>query len=223
MSCRCRHAHGAHEHIVRNAEFRRVDRVHSGISLNGLIDMHKLQFWNVLQQRDEAIRVVDPAEIAKVGSEAAPPIVSDADEEILMLVNFSTFVKLRGICVSGPGDAHGPSVVKLFSNRVQITGFESVNRLTPDEKVDLVQTSSEDEIIFQLNPVKFMNVSNVVLFFDKNFGDLDETMIQRIEFFGEDTGKVVDRPLATNVVYELRGNPADHPMPESEKIKHVLQ
>jgi hypothetical protein len=176
----------------------------------------------VSQHRDEAIRVVDPAEIAKEGADAPPPIVSDADEEILMIVNFSTFVKLRGISVSGTGDAHGPSVVKLFSNRVQITGFESVSRLTPDEKVDLVQTSAEDEIIFQLNPVKFMNVSNVVLLLDKNFGNVDDTMIRRIEFFGEDTGKVVDRPLATNVVYELRGNPADHPIPDSEKPKHIL-
>ena len=199
-----------------------MNRVHSGNSLNGIIDLHKVQFWNVQQQRDEAIRVVDPDEIAKAGGDASPPIVTDADEEMLILVNFSTFVKLRGICVSGTGDAHGPSVVKLFSNRVQITGFESVSRLTPDEKVDLVQTSAEDEIIFQLNPVKFMNVSNIVLLMDKNFGNVDETMVQRIEFFGEDTGKVVDRPLATNVVYELRGNPADHPIPESEKLKHIL-
>ena len=87
-----------------------------------------------------------------------------------------------------------------------------------EEQLELVDTSNDDELIYMLDAPKFMNVGNLTIFVSRSFDD-DTTKLRKILLFGESTGLPTYRPVAKNVVYELRGNPADHPETEEDQRK----
>lgn len=63
---------------------------------------------------------------------------SDADEQLLLHINFTAAAKLRSITIAAPNDDHAPKHVKLFANRATI-GFSEA------EEEGAVQS-------FELNP-----------------------------------------------------------------------
>eukprot|EP00744_Colponema_vietnamica_P021957 GILI01031476.1.p1 GENE.GILI01031476.1~~GILI01031476.1.p1 ORF type:complete len:233 (+),score=29.39 GILI01031476.1:55-753(+) len=220
MPCNCRHLGSTHEHIVRSSSGAPATAAQH-VSLNEYIAMDKVTFYNIQQNRSDALRVIDPKAIALATQEstsmASPsshghclPIVSDADEEALIWIHFTDFVRIKGINIVGPGDSQSPASVKLYSNRIGITGFEAVRRLEPDQRLQLANGPEVSELLYLVDQHKFSSVQNIALFFDSNYG-ADETGIVRIEFFGETTGQQVDKQLATTLVFESRANPADHP------------
>ena len=135
MACRCRHEAGPHDH-VRNGEFQRGG-IAFGAKLNSAIDFTKVQAWNCQQNQAEVsavlnIDVTDPA----------PPeaLQSDADEELLLHVPFTEFIKLRGISIIGGGGQESPSKVKLYASRNDVTGFDSIGRAEATDTIDAKAT-----------------------------------------------------------------------------------
>uniref|UniRef100_A0A7S1M1H5 PITH domain-containing protein n=1 Tax=Neobodo designis TaxID=312471 RepID=A0A7S1M1H5_NEODS len=185
----------------------------SGMLLNGFIDPHKFVAWNFEQPTAAVFSTVFDA------STPTPPeaaVNSDCDEELLMYLPFTEFMRIRGVAILGGGSGTGPSHVSLFANQNEMHGFDTVQRLQPDERLELVDTSDDDELIYLLDAPKFMSVGNLTIFVSRGF-DEDCTKLRKILLFGESTKLPTVRPMATNVVYELRGNPADHPEQEEEK------
>lgn len=207
MPCNCRN-NTSSAMCYHNADWSLLGRY-----INSSIDLPKLQTWNIQQSHEEVATILDPNT-----KEDPTPADSDADEEILMTVQFGSFVRIKGISITGPGDSASPARVLLFSNRTDITGFDAARRHKHDVELMLPNSARGEELIHKLDPVKFPNVSTMTLLFDQNWGN-DETQLVRIEFFGEDSGNLVNRRLATNVVYESRANPADHPAVDEDQ-KH---
>ena len=68
-------------------------------------------------------------------------------------------------------------------------------------------------MIYLLNPARFISVGNLTIYVSRGHGgeDSDVTTVRKVLLFGDSTRLATQRPVVKNVVYELRGNPADHP------------
>lgn len=75
---------------------------------------------------------------------------SDADEQLLIHINFNASAKLRSILIAAPNDDHAPKHVKLFANRATI-GFSEA------EEEGAVQTFelSEENLAGKPVPLKY--------------------------------------------------------------------
>lgn len=213
--CRCRQQVGPHDHLS-DPQFLRDGASFYGTSLNNSIDFPKVRAWNTREGAEGAVRLLH------LGETNSTLLHSDADDQVLLFVPFCEFVRLKGICVRGSEDNYSPATLKLFVNHSEmISGFDTVERWRPEMSILLSQSGSGDDVIYRLDPAKFLQVSVLVLFFVESF-NRDETHLNAITFFGDRSGQSVNRPLATTVVYELWGNPADHPALQEEKPVHIL-
>jgi hypothetical protein len=67
---------------------------------------------------------------------------SDADEQMIIHINFMTPVKIQSILFQAPTDGHGPRIVKLFRNRPTI-GFSEAEEEEGDHSLELSDTDLE--------------------------------------------------------------------------------
>ena len=73
--------------------------------LNDVVDFQKVVCLNGTHQ--------DPASIFRQGNTSV--LSSDADEQLLITVEFTESVKLHGISIVAPGGDSAPATVKLFN------------------------------------------------------------------------------------------------------------
>ncbi|KPI86347.1 hypothetical protein ABL78_4573 [Leptomonas seymouri] len=209
MPCNCRQGTALHNHIGDTLSSDGVFGL--GAPINEAVDLAALQVWNCRNSAEEAGRLFNP----NMGDNALP-ISSDDDQELLIFAPLRSVCRVKGLAITAPANDYAPSRVKIFVNVVDVTGFDSVQRLAPQELLQLACGGSEDRIVYRVNPGKFSAVSSVTFFFDESFNG-DKTEVLRIELFGENTGKSTHQQIATNIVYEGRGNPADHRTKEDPK------
>lgn len=57
---------------------------------------------------------------------------SDADEQLLVHLNFTSAVRVHSIALQGPADGHAPKDVRLFRNRPTI-GFAEAEDDAPEQ------------------------------------------------------------------------------------------
>lgn len=208
MPCNCRQGTALHNHLGDQLSSEGVFGI--GVPINEAVDLAALQVWNCKNSAQEAGRLFHPS----LGDNTVP-ICSDDDQELLIFAPLSSVCRVKGLTISAPASECAPSRLKIFVNMVDITGFSSVQRLVPQEQLQLADGGSEDRIVYRVNPGKFSSVSSLTFFFDESFNN-DETDVLRIELFGENTGKSTQQQVATNIVYEGRGNPADHQTAEEK-------
>jgi len=108
-------------------------------------------------------------------------IESDADEQLLIKIAFTSKVKLHSLAVSGPSDGRAPKRVHLFANRPNL-GFDDVEGMTADDVVELEpeQLGERREVKF----VKFQGVEHLTVFIDGNQDDGDCTALSCLKFWG---------------------------------------
>eukprot|EP00759_Apiculatamorpha_spiralis_P051531 PhF_6_TR5258/c0_g1_i2/m.7638 len=140
---------------------------------------------------------------------------SDADAEMIVHIPFHTVVRIRGICIIGEGERRAPNLVRLYTNRSDIT-FDTARRLDPQQELPLFEngdviTDRSEMLLYPLRAAKFMNVASLTLHFPSNFtNDEDEvTGVYHIGLLGESTERPVTDGVVT-AVYEVRPNLADH-------------
>lgn len=208
MPCQCRRGTGPHDHVVDGVFATGGGSV--GQLLNQHIVANQVQVWNSKQSAIEAFECA----LSPTSPSSSRCLSSDADAELLIHIPFNEILRIRGVVVQGTNDSYAPALCKLLCNRGEIHGFDSVERLQPDEVLTLANTSASDAVVYRINPIKFQNVECLTMFFTESFGE-DETRVAYIQFYGESTGQPRERQLATNVVYEAMANPADHKILES--------
>jgi PITH domain len=81
---------------------------------------------------------------------------SDADEQILLHIHFTSAIKLSAITIAGPDDGHGPRGVKLFINRSTL-GFAEAEDETGVQEFELEGKHLTGE------PVQLRRVSHTFL------------------------------------------------------------
>lgn len=128
-----------------------------------------------------------------------PILCSDADEQLLMCIPFTSPVKIRSICIIGAGDIENPAHVRAFINN-QTMDFGEAESAKPVQTWDLVEKNNEGRVEYPTRFTKFQNVTKLWLYVRSNFGG-DVTKIMYLGLKGEFTKY---RREAVHTVYESR-------------------
>lgn len=141
--------------------------------------------------------------------ERRPWLASDTDEELMLVLRFTSPVHIRKILVVGGGgegegegedeelDAH-PSRLRCYVNQDEID-FSSVNDMTATQEFELtVNTSGHAELMTHVSA--FTNVTTLALYFPANHGDVPSTLLRYVGLQGVHTHH---RREAVHAEYEL--------------------
>ncbi|CDF35918.1 unnamed protein product [Chondrus crispus] len=128
-----------------------------------------------------------------------PMLVSDADEQLLMCIPFTSPIKLKSICIIGGGDVENPAKMSAFINN-ETMDFGNAEQTTPVQTWELVERNVEGAVEYPTKYTKFQNVSKLWLFVSENFG-AEVTRIMYIGLRGEFTKY---KREAVHTVYESR-------------------
>eukprot|EP00892_Ulva_mutabilis_P000062 jgi/Ulvmu1/10056/UM006_0003.1 len=107
---------------------------------------------------------------------------SDADEQLLLHINFTASAKLRSIVIAAPNDEHAPKHVKIFINRATI-GFSEAEEEGALQSFEL----TEEHLSGKPVPLKlalFQAVNTLSVFIGSNQGDAEVTKISRVVIAG---------------------------------------
>ncbi|KAF5191802.1 Thioredoxin-like protein [Thalictrum thalictroides] len=106
---------------------------------------------------------------------------SDADEQLLIYIPFTQVVKLHSINIKGP-EEEGPRTVKLYANKEHM-GFSNVNDYPPSDTAIFSSENLKGKPV-TLKYVKFQSVRSLTIFIEDNQGSVDNTLVQKIAFYG---------------------------------------
>ena len=142
-----------------------------------------------------------------------PHLISDADEEIIIIARFVSPISLRKLIVMGHGSDTSchPRTLRLYPNQEEID-FTSVNSYSPAQEFTLpINMDGSVELTTVLQP--FTLINSLVFYFGSNYGS-EFTSIQYIGMQGEHTHY---RREAVDTTYEVLctgkedvENPADN-------------
>lgn len=194
-----------------------------GGGMAGASHSHDPQFpdddWNLYSMLDPSttsLNVTSPEDTLGVFKpharrlESQPELISDADDEIIVMARFTAPVHLRKIMVIGSGGTgHHPSRLRCYVNQDNID-FTNVGALRPAQEFNLpVNENGTVELFTAIHP--FTNISSVTFYFSGNHGDEESTSIQYIGMQGDHTHY---RREAVDTVYEVLCNGQDIVQPE---------
>lgn len=108
-------------------------------------------------------------------------IESDADEQLLIKLAFTSKVKIHSLAVSGPSDGRAPLKVKLFVNKPNLS-FADCEDMTPEQELELTEAQLGERL--DLKFVKFQNVEALTFFVASNQGDEESTALSCLKFWG---------------------------------------
>lgn len=108
---------------------------------------------------------------------------SDADEQLLVNIQFRDTVRLKAINLQAPEGELAPTRVSLFVNRVNM-GFQDMDGLKPDQTLDLTEADLYPDAVTHLYSVKFQRVSSITLFVENDSGS-DVTRLTSLRVLGD--------------------------------------
>ena len=119
---------------------------------------------------------------------ALAALSSDADEQLIIKMQFNVPVSPRKIMVigAGPSDSHPNSVRCYVGRTAEDLDFSGLEGVTPAQVADLAVNAS-GEGYFNTVRAPFTNITALALFFPSNHGDEEQTKISYIGMQGEHT------------------------------------
>ena len=122
-------------------------------------------------------------------------IVSDADEELMILIEFKQKINLRAIIVYASADhpsdeASPPKQLKMYKTNNINYNFDDIASLKADKSVICYPESMAHGQAIDLtkklkNPLKFKKVTHLVVYINANQDDTELTFLNGISFFGD--------------------------------------
>lgn len=107
---------------------------------------------------------------------------SDADEQLIISVEFTQLVKVHSLRIKAPADT-GPKTVRLFINQPYAMDFDSaMNNIAAQEFV-LTEKELSGSLI-KLKFVKFQNVQNLTVFIQDNQDGGEVTRLNYMQLVG---------------------------------------
>jgi hypothetical protein len=145
------------------------------------------------------------------------------DPELLLTIPFTEAVTIQSISVRGGAatDKSSPKTVKLFTNREDLD-FDTARELPSQMTLELLPPHHfvEGSIDYPLRPAgRFQNVSSISLYFVDNYDEEKSTEITFIGLKGKGSNM---KRMAVETVYESRGMPADHKVPDEFGGRNVI-
>ncbi|ETW85649.1 thioredoxin-like protein [Heterobasidion irregulare TC 32-1] len=113
-------------------------------------------------------------------------LLSDADEQLLLNIEFNQVVRVRSIVIQSSILAQAPKSIKLFVNRPSL-GFDDVEDAQEPEAAQVLELTEEqvkEGKPIQLRFVRFQAVNSLHIFVASNQGGEDETRIDAVDVFG---------------------------------------
>eukprot|EP01114_Cavostelium_apophysatum_P005472 TRINITY_DN1649_c2_g1_i1.p2 TRINITY_DN1649_c2_g1~~TRINITY_DN1649_c2_g1_i1.p2 ORF type:complete len:184 (-),score=46.26 TRINITY_DN1649_c2_g1_i1:620-1171(-) len=115
----------------------------------------------------------------------ANTLESDCDEQLLIVIPFSSAVRISSLIIAGP-EEFAPSHLKLFINKPSFD-FDNAESMPAVQDVILKKDDTKgDGKEIQLKYVKFQNVTSLIIFVDKNHGNKDKTTISKLVVMGQE-------------------------------------
>jgi len=110
---------------------------------------------------------------------------SNVDEQLLLNIGFREKVKIKGIVIKGAAgkEDEAPSDIKLFVNAGAL-GFGDVDDKKPAQVIELSAEEVENGSVIDLQFVRFQNVQNISVFVERNHGDADTSILNRLQLIG---------------------------------------
>ena len=108
-------------------------------------------------------------------------VESDADEQLLINIAFTSRVKVHSMEIAGPG-GRAPKNVKLFANRTGL-GFDDCESAVAEQELDLEPEKLGERI--ELKFVKFQAVDKLTVFIGSNQDDEGEHGALASEVLGD--------------------------------------
>ncbi|DAZ93579.1 TPA: hypothetical protein N0F65_009927 [Lagenidium giganteum] len=115
--------------------------------------------------------------------DATLQLKSDADEQLIVHIEFQDAVKIHSLNIVAPAGEAAPRVLKLFANRSNL-GFSDVGDIEPTQTIELKESDLDPNHDIELRFVKFQRVKSITVFVEEN-GGADETIISSLKLFGE--------------------------------------
>nr|CAH8866332.1 unnamed protein product [Trichobilharzia regenti] len=110
-------------------------------------------------------------------------LLSDTDEQLIIYITFSQFVRVQAVQINGPKE-NAPKLVKLFINQTSTPDFDSCEAGEAVQTLELTEADIKDGGVTQLNFVKFQNVNTITLFVKNNQSSTEQTRIDKLRFYG---------------------------------------
>lgn len=176
-------------------------------NLYSMLDLEGTTALNVTKPEDAKgilkphVRRLDPL----------PEIISDADEEIIVILKFTSPVHIRKFMVVGGGVADKtqyPTRMKAYANRDDVD-FNNVSSYNPTQEFNLNADEHGTMELFT-TPQQFTNITTLSLYFPTNFGHAS-TVLRYIGMQGDHTHY---RREPVHTTYEVLCNGQDIIQPE---------
>jgi len=110
-------------------------------------------------------------------------LVSDCDEQLILVYGFNQNVKLHSIKVKAPVSS-GPKTLKLFINQPKTLDFDAAAGMTPAQELILTEDDLSGQNPVELRFVKFQNVGNLQIFVKDNLSGDETTEIESLTIYG---------------------------------------
>jgi len=108
---------------------------------------------------------------------------SDCDEQILLKIPFTQFIKVHSLILQHGERDYAPSSLKLFVNRPNV-GFDEAESEPGTQQLQLDEADVLEGKPIALKYVLFQKVQSLTVFIESNFEDEDVTRLQRLQVFG---------------------------------------
>eukprot|EP00667_Euglena_gracilis_P018795 EG_transcript_20004 len=144
--------------------------------LSGVIDTCSLECLNEKPDKN----------IGRIFPPSGGILESDADEQLLLNIAFTTAVKLYSLELTAPSDGRRPNTVKLFAN-MHIMDFANAESAAPTQECVLEwkpHDGTRMKALVLTKFVKFQDVRNIALFVVDNVGGDDTSAISAIALQG---------------------------------------
>ncbi|KAM7272407.1 hypothetical protein ACFE04_027070 [Oxalis oulophora] len=150
--------------------------------LNNQVDLLDFIDWTSIECLNQNPRHLSENAIKQgYREDEALVLESDADEQLLLYIPFTTVVKIHSVVIKGPQE-EGPKTVKLYTNKEHM-GFSNVSDYPPSDTLVLSEENLKGKPVV-LKYVKFQNVRSLTIFIEDNQSDGDVTKVQKISLIG---------------------------------------
>lgn len=216
------HAHGgghSHDDAYPDDDWNLYSHVERAEALNGVIvgggDGVKLS-WGPADSTGKARCVLKPHARRL---EPEPALSSDADEQLLIKIQFNVPVSVRKIMVVG-ADKPGchPNAMRCYVGRAaEDLDFEGIDGALPAQVAELALNPTGEGYVNTVR-MPFTNITALTLFFPSNHGDEEETKITYIGLQGDHTH---GQRMAVDAKYELIATPNDDKLFQHSHDHHL--
>eukprot|EP01084_Bolivina_argentea_P256934 432755_1 len=159
------------------------------------MDLKQLIVTSIVLNINDEESTISPKQLVSKPASNDQFIVSDADEEILILIKFSKVVRLRNIKIHATSQQANetrspPKLIHVYKTKHLNLNFDDVQMMKPDRKVSCKPKKLDIGQTINLhnnskNAVKFSKVEYLAVYILSNQNDTEQTYLSGITFYDE--------------------------------------